>query len=68
MIREAGGIEPAASHLLPEPRLPPTIVGPWKISYEKYLKRMLAWPPETPPCLECRIGGILPPQALLAQP
>ena len=60
MIREAGGIEPAASHLLPEPKLAPAIAGPWRRAYEKRLKRMLNWGPETPPCLECRIGGVLP--------
>jgi hypothetical protein len=60
LIKEAGGVEPAAAHLLPEPRLPPTITGPWKRSYEKRLEHMLSWPPETPPCLECRIGGVLP--------
>lgn len=60
MIREAGGVEAAASHLLPEPKLAPAITGPWKRAYEKRLKRMLTWSPETPPCLECRIGGVLP--------
>lgn len=59
-IREAGGVEPASSHLLPEPKLAPAISGPWKRSYEKHFKRMLNWSPETPPCLECRIGGFLP--------
>lgn len=60
VIQETGGVEPAASHLLPEPSLTLQITGPWKKSYEKHLKRMLAWGPETPPCLECRIGGFLP--------
>lgn len=60
VIREAGGVEPAASHLLPEPKLAPAITGPWKQAYEKRLKRMLTWGAETPPCLECRIGGVLP--------
>ena len=63
LIRESGGVEPAASHLLLEPSLPLAISGPWKLSYEKYLKRMLTWGPETPPCLECRIGGVLPKRA-----
>jgi hypothetical protein len=60
VIRETGGVEPAASHLLPEPSLPLEISGPWKKGYEKHLKRMLAWGPDTPPCLDCRIGGVLP--------
>jgi hypothetical protein len=60
VIREAGGVELAASHLLPEPKLAPAIAGPWRRAYEKHLKRMRNWGPETPPCLECRIGGVLP--------
>jgi hypothetical protein len=60
LIRETGGVEHAASHLLPEPALVLEITGPWKKGYEKHLKRMLTWGPETPPCLECRIGGVLP--------
>ena len=59
-IREAGGVEAAASHLLPQPKLATTISGPWRRAYEKRLKSMLNWGPETPPCLECRIGGVLP--------
>ena len=43
VIRETGGVEPAASHLLPEPSLPLQITGQWKKSYEKHLKRMLSW-------------------------
>jgi hypothetical protein len=42
-IREAGGAEPAASHLPPEPKLAPAITGPWRRAYEKRLKRMLNW-------------------------
>src|ERR1700744_5367356 len=45
MIREAGGVESAASHLLPEPKLAPAITGPWRRAYEKRLKRMLNWGP-----------------------
>jgi hypothetical protein len=60
MIREAGGVEPAASPLLPKPKLAPSITGPCRRAYEKRLKRMLNWGPETPPCLECRLAGVLP--------
>lgn len=60
VIRETGGVEPAAAHLLPEPSLPQEITGPWKKGYENHLKRILSWGPETPPCLDCRIGGVLP--------
>jgi hypothetical protein len=66
VIRETGGVEPAASHLLPEPSLPLQITGPWKKSYEKHLKRMLAWARNTalPGVPDRRRSA----QALLAEP
>jgi hypothetical protein len=60
LIREAPGLMNAAAHLLPP--LPPAPLpepspGQSRRSLERqrYRRRMLLWPPETPPCKKCRM-------------
>jgi hypothetical protein len=57
LIREAPGLQKAAGHLVPVPPRTPARPGKSLLLYEKYKRRMLLWPPETPPCPNCRIWG-----------
>lgn len=53
------GLEISAAHLVPAVRTPPT-TGKMQTTKWKYRRMMQFWPPETPPCPQCRILGCLP--------
>ncbi len=60
IISEAPGLEKAAGHLVPLPPHTTLRRWRWRRRYEQCKRRVLLWPPETPPCPVCKMWGKLP--------
>lgn len=58
IIRDAHGLEKAAGHLLPASGIAGLRRSKWRRNYERYRRKMQAWPLETPPCPSCGIRAL----------
>jgi hypothetical protein len=66
LIRETAGLDRVACHLVPvlppAPLLPPAQykIAKWRRRSENYKRKVSLWPPETPPCPNCKMWAGLP--------